>query len=462
VGSGIFLSGNPAKRAEAIVRATTFYDDIDAVTAASRGLGEAMVGISVSELPAPAPARRARLVSPRVGVLALQGGVAEHERMLAGLGATPVPGPPPARAPRPRCPGHPRRGVLGARPPARRRRAERAADRRDPRRAADARPPAPGSSCWPATSRTPRPVSAPLGILDVTVRRNAFGRQVDSAEVEASWSPGPGSPLRAAAIRAPEVTVWGEGVEVVSTMAVAGVERVVGVRQDTVTAIALHPELTGDPTGASGSPHDLRPRPLGLAQRSKTSSSRAWVTAGSPTALAPPPRIPRAAQGAWGRSPAGRRCRAGAPRATRPPRRGTGDIDIARRLGGGGEGESPDVPRLEALADEVGVDPAVAGVRARVHRRQPDGPVSAWLSRPGPKVSWRLRVMTRSGRWRRIAPAISRRRGIPYSIVPSDQSPNSTRSTPTTAALARSSSARAGAASIGSMPSIPASPRVSR
>ena len=53
VGSGIFLSGNPAKRAEAIVRATTFYDDIDAVTAASRGLGEAMVGISVSDLPAP-------------------------------------------------------------------------------------------------------------------------------------------------------------------------------------------------------------------------------------------------------------------------------------------------------------------------------------------------------------------------------------------------------------------------
>ena len=53
VGSGIFLSGNPAARAEAIVRATTFFDDIDAVTAASRGLGAAMVGISVSDLPAP-------------------------------------------------------------------------------------------------------------------------------------------------------------------------------------------------------------------------------------------------------------------------------------------------------------------------------------------------------------------------------------------------------------------------
>ncbi|GAA3610793.1 pyridoxal 5'-phosphate synthase lyase subunit PdxS [Marihabitans asiaticum] len=53
VGSGIFLSGNPAARAEAIVRATTFYDDVAAITEASRGLGEAMVGISVADLPAP-------------------------------------------------------------------------------------------------------------------------------------------------------------------------------------------------------------------------------------------------------------------------------------------------------------------------------------------------------------------------------------------------------------------------
>lgn len=53
VGSGIFKSGNPAKRAEAIVRATAAYDDIDVVTEASRGLGEAMVGINVADLPAP-------------------------------------------------------------------------------------------------------------------------------------------------------------------------------------------------------------------------------------------------------------------------------------------------------------------------------------------------------------------------------------------------------------------------
>jgi pyridoxal 5'-phosphate synthase pdxS subunit len=51
VGSGIFKSGDPAKRAAAIVRATTFYDDPDVIAKASRGLGEAMVGINVSTLP---------------------------------------------------------------------------------------------------------------------------------------------------------------------------------------------------------------------------------------------------------------------------------------------------------------------------------------------------------------------------------------------------------------------------
>ncbi len=53
VGSGIFKSGNPAARAEAIVAATTFHDDPDMVAKASRGLGEAMVGINVDDLPEP-------------------------------------------------------------------------------------------------------------------------------------------------------------------------------------------------------------------------------------------------------------------------------------------------------------------------------------------------------------------------------------------------------------------------
>lgn len=53
VGSGIFKSGNPAARAKAIVKATAFYDDPGVIADVSRGLGEAMVGINVNDLPAP-------------------------------------------------------------------------------------------------------------------------------------------------------------------------------------------------------------------------------------------------------------------------------------------------------------------------------------------------------------------------------------------------------------------------
>ena len=53
VGSGIFKSGNPAERASAIVKATTFYDDPSVIAQVSRGLGEAMVGINVEDLPEP-------------------------------------------------------------------------------------------------------------------------------------------------------------------------------------------------------------------------------------------------------------------------------------------------------------------------------------------------------------------------------------------------------------------------
>ena len=52
VGSGIFKSGDPAKRAAAIVKATTFHDDPDVVAKVSRGLGEPMAGINLDELPA--------------------------------------------------------------------------------------------------------------------------------------------------------------------------------------------------------------------------------------------------------------------------------------------------------------------------------------------------------------------------------------------------------------------------
>ncbi|MEN6430752.1 MAG: pyridoxal 5'-phosphate synthase lyase subunit PdxS [Coriobacteriales bacterium] len=51
VGSGIFKSGDPAKRAKAIVEATTHYQDADIIAKVSRNLGEAMVGINISDIP---------------------------------------------------------------------------------------------------------------------------------------------------------------------------------------------------------------------------------------------------------------------------------------------------------------------------------------------------------------------------------------------------------------------------
>lgn len=53
VGSGIFKSGDPAARAKAIVHATTHYNDPAEIARVSRGLGEAMVGINVADVPAP-------------------------------------------------------------------------------------------------------------------------------------------------------------------------------------------------------------------------------------------------------------------------------------------------------------------------------------------------------------------------------------------------------------------------
>ena len=53
VGSGIFKSGNPSERAKAIVQATQHYDDPKVIADVSRGLGEAMVGINVDEIPQP-------------------------------------------------------------------------------------------------------------------------------------------------------------------------------------------------------------------------------------------------------------------------------------------------------------------------------------------------------------------------------------------------------------------------
>lgn len=100
-----------------------------------------------------------------------------------------------------------------------------------------------------------RPDQEQLGGLDVVVRRNAFGRQVDSFETDLDVTGVPGDPVRAVFIRAPWVEKAGDDVEVLATVpdhTVSGADtgaaagRPVAVRQGSVLATAFHPELTGD------------------------------------------------------------------------------------------------------------------------------------------------------------------------------------------------------------------------
>jgi 5'-phosphate synthase pdxT subunit len=86
-----------------------------------------------------------------------------------------------------------------------------------------------------------------FGGLNVTVRRNAFGRQVDSFESELHIEKLPGPTLRAVFIRAPWVEEVGPKVEVLaSVVAPDGRSHPVAVRQGALLATSFHPELTGD------------------------------------------------------------------------------------------------------------------------------------------------------------------------------------------------------------------------
>jgi pyridoxal 5'-phosphate synthase pdxT subunit len=81
-----------------------------------------------------------------------------------------------------------------------------------------------------------------IGGIDMVVRRNAFGRQVDSFEADVDFA-GRGG-MRAVFIRAPWVESVGSGVEVLA-LAEPG-DRIVAVRQGPLLATSFHPELTGD------------------------------------------------------------------------------------------------------------------------------------------------------------------------------------------------------------------------
>jgi 5'-phosphate synthase pdxT subunit len=92
-----------------------------------------------------------------------------------------------------------------------------------------------------------RPDQETIGGLDVTVLRNAFGRQVDSFEADLSIPAFGAAPMHAVFIRAPWVEQAGPEVEVlgsVPTGPAAG--RIVAVRQGHLLATSFHPELTGD------------------------------------------------------------------------------------------------------------------------------------------------------------------------------------------------------------------------
>jgi 5'-phosphate synthase pdxT subunit len=82
-----------------------------------------------------------------------------------------------------------------------------------------------------------------LGGIDVTVRRNAFGRQVESFEADLDVEGVAGEPMHAVFIRAPWVEEAGDGVTVLARAA----GRIVAVRQGRLLATAFHPELTGEP-----------------------------------------------------------------------------------------------------------------------------------------------------------------------------------------------------------------------
>jgi pyridoxal 5'-phosphate synthase pdxT subunit len=191
----------------------------------------------------PAPAAPAPAPGPAVGVLALQGDVAEHLRALRAAGARAVPVRRPAELD----------DVAGLVIPG----GESTTiwklavifDLMEPLRKRLASGMPAFGSCAGMILLADRVEGAvagqeTLGAIDMTVRRNAFGRQVDSFESDIALRGVPGPDFRAVFIRAPWVEETGPGVEIIGTEARTG--RIVAVRQGPALATAFHPELTPD------------------------------------------------------------------------------------------------------------------------------------------------------------------------------------------------------------------------
>ena len=181
---------------------------------------------------------------PRVGLLALQGGVAEHRRLLEGLGADvalvrrpqDLVGPDGCRVDALVLPGGESSTID---------RLTRLFELAEPLRDLIAAGLPTLGTCaglimLAREITDPAPGQGSLGVLDVAVRRNAWGRQLASAEVTLATAWGE---AKVAFIRAPAVEQIGIGVEVLARHH----DHVVAVRQEHIVGLAFHPELTGEP-----------------------------------------------------------------------------------------------------------------------------------------------------------------------------------------------------------------------
>ncbi len=184
-------------------------------------------------------------MAPTVGVLALQGDVAEHLRVLREVGASAGP----VRSPEEL--GRVDALVLPGGESTTMVKLARAFDLLEPlRRRVRAGMPTFGTCAGMILLADRIEGGAPgqesVGGLDVTVRRNAFGRQVDSCETDVDFT-GVAGRLRAVLIRAPWVEKAGAGVEVLARVGEGpATGRIIAVRQGPLLATSFHPEVSGD------------------------------------------------------------------------------------------------------------------------------------------------------------------------------------------------------------------------
>ena len=235
VGSGIFKSEDPERRARAIVEATTHFQDPARVAAACTGLGQAMHSLETRKLEAE-QLLATRLVPPRSGEPCRDprpsGGLRGPRQGSALAGRHTARG---AGARRPRGLGrpHPAGGestvmTLGI---------EREGLAQPLRDLVAAGTPVLGTCAGMIMLDR-----AHLGVLDILAARNAFGRQLHSFEADLEIEGVAGEPVHAVFIRAPWVAQRGPDIQVLAD--VDG--HPVAIRQGNVIALSFHPELTGE------------------------------------------------------------------------------------------------------------------------------------------------------------------------------------------------------------------------